>query len=160
MAQGIPEPATLRKAAMRGASFEWEDPLRLQGLLTDEERMIQESARVYAQERLLPRILQANRHETFDVSVMREMAELGFLGATIDLDETYEWGLDELARIVAEQEAVAAELYGPGTTPEEAMARLDADPARQLHGTDALQRWMQETSDAAVDALGTAPRIG
>ena len=84
MAQGIPEPATLRKAAMRGASFEWEDPLRLQGLLTDEERMIQESARVYAQERLLPRILQANRHETFDVSVMREMAELGFLGATIE----------------------------------------------------------------------------
>ncbi len=76
-----------------------------------------------------------------------------FLGATVDLDETYEWGLDELARIVAEQEAVAAELYGPGTTPEEAMARLDADPARQLHGTDALQRWMQETSDAAVDAL-------
>ena len=76
-----------------------------------------------------------------------------FLGATVDLDETYEWGLEELARIVAEQEAVAAELYGPGTTPEEAMARLDADPARQLHGTDALQRWMQQTSDAAVDAL-------
>ena len=76
-----------------------------------------------------------------------------FLGATVDLDETYEWGLDELARIVAEQEAVAAELYGPGTTPDEAMARLDADPVRQLHGTDALQRWMQSTSDAAVEAL-------
>ncbi|MDX5318093.1 MAG: DUF885 domain-containing protein [Actinomycetes bacterium] len=76
-----------------------------------------------------------------------------FLGATIDLDETYEWGREELARVVAEQEAVAAELYGPGTTPEEAMARLDQDPARQLHGTDALQRWMQETADHAVATL-------
>ncbi|MFT3888283.1 MAG: DUF885 domain-containing protein [Arachnia sp.] len=76
-----------------------------------------------------------------------------FLGAAVDLDETYEWGLEELAGIVAEQEAIAAELYGPGTSPEEAMARLDADPARQLVGTDALQRWMQSTSDAAVAAL-------
>ncbi|TNU73526.1 DUF885 domain-containing protein [Miniimonas arenae] len=76
-----------------------------------------------------------------------------FLGATIDLDETYEWGREELARVVAEQEATAAELFGAGTTPEEAMARLDADPARKLHGTDELQRWMQETSDAAVAAL-------
>ena len=76
-----------------------------------------------------------------------------FLGATIDLDETYEWGREELARIVAEQEAVAAELYGPGTTPEEAMARLDADPARQLHGTEALREWMQETADHAVATL-------
>ncbi|ACQ79404.1 protein of unknown function DUF885 [Beutenbergia cavernae DSM 12333] len=76
-----------------------------------------------------------------------------FLGAQVDLDETYEWGLEELARIVAEQDAVAAELYGSGTSPEEAMARLDADPARQLHGTDALREWMQTTSDAAVAAL-------
>lgn len=52
-----------------------------------------------------------------------------FLGATIDLDETYEWGLEELGRIVAEQEATAAALYGAGTTPEEAMAKLDADPS-------------------------------
>ncbi|WP_454295728.1 DUF885 domain-containing protein [Salana multivorans] len=76
-----------------------------------------------------------------------------FLGATVDLDETYEWGLEELARVVAEQEEAAAELYGPGTSPEEAMARLDKEPERLLHGTDALQRWMQETSDAAVAAL-------
>ncbi|ROR95778.1 uncharacterized protein (DUF885 family) [Salana multivorans] len=76
-----------------------------------------------------------------------------FLGATVDLDETYEWGLQELARVVAEQEEAAAELYGPGTTPEDAMARLDADPERQLHGTDALQRWMQETADTAIAAL-------
>lgn len=76
-----------------------------------------------------------------------------FLGATVDLDETYDWGREELARIVAEQEAVARELYGPGVSPAEAMARLDADPSRQLQGTDALKQWMQETSDAAVVAL-------
>ena len=76
-----------------------------------------------------------------------------FLGATIDLDETYEWGLAELGRIIAEQEDIAVQLYGEGTTVEEAMRRLDDDPNRQLDGTDALQRWMQETSDQAVAEL-------
>jgi len=76
-----------------------------------------------------------------------------FLGATIDLDETYEWGREELARIVAEQDEVAHQLYGDGTTADEAMRRLDEDVNRRLHGTDALQRWMQETSDAAIAAL-------
>jgi len=76
-----------------------------------------------------------------------------FLGATVDLDETYRWGLEELARVVAEQEAVAAEIAGPGATVEQAVAALDADPSRRLEGTEALQRWMQETSDAAVAAL-------
>ncbi|MBB1511336.1 DUF885 domain-containing protein [Tessaracoccus sp. MC1627] len=76
-----------------------------------------------------------------------------FLGATIDLDETYEWGREELARIVAEQDEVAHQLYGDGTTADEAMRLLDEDVTRQLHGTDALQRWMQQTSDAAVEAL-------
>lgn len=76
-----------------------------------------------------------------------------FLGARVDLDETYEWGRERLAAIDAEQREIAAELYGPGTDVREAMRRLDADPARQLHGTDALRRWMQETSDAAISAL-------
>ena len=76
-----------------------------------------------------------------------------FLGAVVDLDETYEWGLDELARVVAEQQAVADQLYGPGTDIREAMDRLDRDPARMLKGTAALQEWMQATSDAAVAAL-------
>lgn len=79
-----------------------------------------------------------------------------FLGAAIDLDETYEWGREILAEIVAEQAEVAAELYGTGTSIEEAVAKLNADPARQLHGTDALQKWMQETSDQAIaDLNGT-----
>src|SRR5690606_35112848 len=52
--------------------------------LTGEERMISDNSRAYAQERLMPRILLAHRHEDFDVAVMKEMAELGLLGATID----------------------------------------------------------------------------
>lgn len=76
-----------------------------------------------------------------------------FLGATVDLEETYQWGLEELARVVAEQEAVAAEIAGPGATVADAVARLDENPEGTLHGTAALQAWMQETSDAAIEAL-------
>lgn len=76
-----------------------------------------------------------------------------FLGATIDLDETYEWGIDELARMVAEQESIAREIK-PGASVDEAIAFLDSDESRKLHGTDALQKWMQETSDRAVEELG------
>ncbi|MDO8144361.1 DUF885 domain-containing protein [Isoptericola sp. 178] len=81
------------------------------------------------------------------------LASRAFLGATVDLDETYEWGLAELARIVAEQEAVAREIAGPDATVTDAVAVLDADPERQLHGTDALRTWMQTTADAAIEAL-------
>jgi uncharacterized protein (DUF885 family) len=80
------------------------------------------------------------------------LASRGFLGATIDLDETYEWGIQELARMVAEQESVAREIT-PGASVLEAIAFLDGDPTRKLHGTGALQRWMQETSDRAVEEL-------
>ncbi|GAA4347545.1 DUF885 domain-containing protein [Angustibacter luteus] len=75
-----------------------------------------------------------------------------FLGATVDLDETYEWGRAELARIEAEMRVVAEQIK-PGATPDEAMQALDDDPARQLEGTDGLQAWMQQLSDAAVDAM-------
>ena len=75
-----------------------------------------------------------------------------FLGAVIDLDETYEWGIDELQRMVAEQTAIAHEIK-PGASVEEAVAMLDADPARKLHGTKALQEWMQKLSDTAVEEL-------
>lgn len=76
-----------------------------------------------------------------------------FLGARVDLKETYEWGLDELARVVAEQERVARQVAGPGASVADAVAKLDQDPARKLLGTKALQAWMQETSDAALQAL-------
>ncbi len=85
------------------------------------------------------------------------LASEAFLGAQVDLDETYEWGLDELARMVDEQERVAAEIVGGPRHPEvvaEAIAKLERDPARKLIGTDALKLWMQETSDRAVAELG------
>lgn len=75
-----------------------------------------------------------------------------FLGATVDLDETYEWGVEELARMVAEQESVADQIK-PGASVLEAIAFLDTDPSHKLQGTDALQKWMQETSDRAVAEL-------
>lgn len=75
-----------------------------------------------------------------------------FLGSTIDLDETYEWGVQALERIIAEQEQVAHEISA-GASIEEAKRILDNDPARILHGTEALRRWMQSLSDAAVDYL-------
>jgi uncharacterized protein (DUF885 family) len=87
--------------------------------------------------------------------VGRELYQLHsrhFLGATIDLDETYEWGLAELARMVDEQEAIAKRLCG-GTVAD-AVAFLDNDPSRKIHGTEALQEWMQDLSNIAVRELG------
>lgn len=75
-----------------------------------------------------------------------------FLGAKIDLDETYEWGIEELARMVEEQSRIAQEIK-PGASVEEAIEILDADPKRKLHGTDALQKWMQKLSDTAIEEL-------
>ena len=75
-----------------------------------------------------------------------------FLGKRVDLDETYEWGREELARVVAEQNKVANEIKA-GATIEEAIEVLDNDPARKLHGTDELQKWMQKLSDAAIENL-------
>lgn len=63
--------------------FQWEDPFLLENQLSEEERMIRDTARDYAQEKLMPRILEAYRNETFDVDIMPEMGELGILGPTI-----------------------------------------------------------------------------
>jgi len=65
-------------------NFNWQDPLLLESLLTEEERMIRDSAHQYCQEKLMPRILLANRNESFDVEIMKELGELGLLGATIE----------------------------------------------------------------------------
>jgi len=81
-----------------------------------------------------------------------ELFSRGFLGAKIDLDETYEWGVAELARVVAEQEAIANKIK-PGASISEAIEVLDADPTRKLNGTDALQAWMQQKSDEAIQKL-------
>ena len=75
-----------------------------------------------------------------------------FLGTTIDLDETYAWGVKELESIIARQSEVAEEIE-PGASIERAKQLLDEDPARQLHGTDELKAWMQKLADAAVENL-------
>ncbi|MFS1525406.1 acyl-CoA dehydrogenase [Microbulbifer sp. 2304DJ12-6] len=62
----------------------WDDILLLDQQLTDEERMVRDAAREYCQSKLMPRILEANRHEIFDRDILREMGALGLLGATID----------------------------------------------------------------------------
>jgi uncharacterized protein (DUF885 family) len=88
-------------------------------------------------------------------AIGRERYELfsrRFLGAKIDLDATYQWGIEELARVVAEQTEVANQIK-PGATVEEAVKFLDEDPSRKLHGTDALQKWMQGKSDEAIASL-------
>ncbi|MBI3146506.1 MAG: acyl-CoA dehydrogenase [Pseudogulbenkiania sp.] len=66
------------------APFSWEDPLLLETLLTEEERLVRDTAHAYCQEQLMPRILTANREERFDREIMNEMGELGLLGCTID----------------------------------------------------------------------------
>ena len=75
-----------------------------------------------------------------------------FLGAVIDLDETYEWGIEELARMVEEQTQIAGQIKS-GASVEEAIAFLEADESNKLHGTDALQKWMQNLADEAVSEL-------
>ena len=64
-------------------TFNWQDPLSRDSLLSEDERMIRDSAHQYCQEKLMPRILEANRHEKFDVEIMKELGALGLLGATI-----------------------------------------------------------------------------
>lgn len=66
------------------AQFDWADALMFDDQLTDDERMVRDAARSYAQDKLQPRILEANRHESFDRSIFNEMGALGLLGATID----------------------------------------------------------------------------
>ncbi|HVB66618.1 MAG TPA: acyl-CoA dehydrogenase [Acetobacteraceae bacterium] len=70
--------------ASRFTAFAWDDPLRLDTQLDEDERAIRDAARAYCQDKLFPRVLAANRHETFDRAIMTEMGEMGFLGATLD----------------------------------------------------------------------------
>ena len=72
-----------RNATSQRSPFSWEDPFLLAEQLTEEERMVAETARQYAQSKLMPRILEANRHEVFHREILTEMGELGMLGATI-----------------------------------------------------------------------------
>ena len=68
---------------MADAPFAWDDPLRLDAQLNDEERLIRDTTRQYAEDKLMPRVLEANRRERFHREIMNEMGELGLLGATL-----------------------------------------------------------------------------
>jgi len=65
-------------------TFRWDDPLLLDAQLTEEEHLVRDSARAWCRDRLMPRVLEANRHETFDRAIMTEMGALGLLGPTIE----------------------------------------------------------------------------
>ena len=65
-------------------TFKWDDPILFEDQLTEDERMVRDSARAWCQEKLLPRVTEAHRHEKFDRKVFNEMGELGFLGPTIE----------------------------------------------------------------------------
>ena len=91
--------------------------------------------------------------ETDAVGIDRyRLASRQFVGTTVDLAETYEWGKQELARIEQLQRETA-ERIRPGASIKEAMAVLDADPAYQITGTAALKVWMQERADEAISSL-------
>jgi glutaryl-CoA dehydrogenase len=64
-------------------AFDWSDPLRFEFELSDEERLIRDTARDYAQAKLLPRVVSAFREERFDREIMQELGSLGFLGVTL-----------------------------------------------------------------------------
>jgi glutaryl-CoA dehydrogenase len=72
-----------KSALIKDAAFQWDDPLDLEGELSEEERMVRDTARDYAQEKLFPRVIAANREERFDPAVAREMGALGLLGSTV-----------------------------------------------------------------------------
>jgi len=86
MTPANPAPTAPTRPSAR-AAFAWDDPLLLEEQLSEDERMVRDAARSYAQDRLMPRILSANREGRFDREIMNEMGELGFLGPT--LPESY-----------------------------------------------------------------------
>ncbi|MEO3429814.1 acyl-CoA dehydrogenase [Pelagibius sp. CAU 1746] len=83
MSQATAATSTPASPAPGKAKFAWEDPLLLEDQLSEEERMVRDAARAYCQDQLMPRILEANRHEIFDRAIFTEMGALGFLGSTI-----------------------------------------------------------------------------
>src|SRR5262245_16860760 len=84
MPQTVTETRKHRSASQReDAAFNWQDPLDFEGELTEEERMVRDTARGYAQDKLFPRVLMDNREERFDRAIVSEMGALGLLGPTI-----------------------------------------------------------------------------
>jgi glutaryl-CoA dehydrogenase len=83
MSQAAEKLSAKSPVSMKDANFNWEDPLDLEGELTEEERMVRDTARGYSQDKLMPRVIEAYRHETVDRDILPEMGALGLLGPTI-----------------------------------------------------------------------------
>jgi uncharacterized protein (DUF885 family) len=81
------------------------------------------------------------------------LASQYFLGAKVDQRETYAWGFEELFRLENEMRSVSGQISGPGASVAEAVAALDADPARRIPGKEAFRDWMQELADKAIAEL-------
>jgi uncharacterized protein (DUF885 family) len=79
-----------------------------------------------------------------------QLASRYFLGARVDLDETYAWGFEELARLESDMRAVSARIAGPGASIDDAVAALDGDPSRRIEGKEAFRDWMQALADKAL----------
>lgn len=77
------QPAHQHDPSPTKVKFDWTDPLDIDGQLTEEERMVRDNAHRFSQDKLMPRVLEAFRNETFDVEIMREMGELGLLAVTL-----------------------------------------------------------------------------
>jgi uncharacterized protein (DUF885 family) len=130
---GSPLPESLRVELERNAQIAADGYAALAGFLRDE---------------LMPRAGERD-------AVGRELYALHsrrFLGSRIDIEETYEWGREELARITTSMQETAHRIK-PGASVHEAMEVVSVDETRKLHGTEALQKWMQGKSDEAVAAL-------
>src|SRR4029453_11137916 len=83
---GFPMNAPENLKARTKATFNWSDPLLLDDQLREEERMVRDAAHAYAQDKLMPRVTEAFRHERSDPEIFREMGSLGLLGSTLPAD--------------------------------------------------------------------------
>ena len=82
-----------------------------------------------------------------------ELASQYFLGARVDLDETYAWGFEELHRLETEMAAVSREIAGPDATVDQAVEKLDANPKYRIDGKEAFREWMQQLGEKAISDL-------
>lgn len=132
-ADGEPIPNALRADLDRGAHAAQAGYQRLRDFLAEEL------------------LAQAPADDSVGIERYRPLSRL-FLGADVDLAEVYDWGQRELTRI-SELMRQTADQIVPGSSIEEAIDHLEADPARMLDGADGLQRWMQQRADEAIEAL-------
>ena len=130
------------------------EPELPESLRADLEKSAQQASQGYAAfgEFMKRSLVKANSQDAIGRERYALLSER-FLGAKIDVDETYEWGIEELNRVIREQEQVANEIL-PGASIEEAVEFFDKDPSTKLHSKDELKAWMQKLSDQAIEDLG------